>query len=159
MSVNGATTSVQSLGQLVSTVTSDVSSLVRLEIELAKAEVQEQMKQGAAGGALAALAGFLAFLASILLSLAAAYGLANVMPVWAAFLVVAGVYLLLAGLLAFVGIRRFRQIKGPQRAQLQAQLTKETLTRHAEARAQAKAAGLSVEELARLREQETARPA
>ncbi|MGZ4551837.1 MAG: phage holin family protein, partial [Blastococcus sp.] len=135
MSVNGRTSSAQSLGQLVSSVTSDVSSLLRLEIELAKSEIQQQVRQGATGGALAALAGFLGFLASILLSFAAVYGLANVMPVWAAFLVVAGAYLLLAGLLAFLGVRRFQQVKGPQRAQLQAQLTKETLPQHAEARA------------------------
>ncbi len=105
-----------SLGELVSSVTTNVSSLVRLEIELAKTEVQEQVKEGAVGGGLALAAGFLMLLATVLLSIAAALGLAVVMPAWAAFLVVAGVYLLIAAILVFLGIRRFKRIKGPQRA-------------------------------------------
>ena len=105
-----------SLGELVSSVTTNVSSLVRLEIELAKSEVQQQVKQGAVGGGLAVVALFLVLLSTVLLSIAAALGLAVVLPAWAAFLIVAGVYLLVAVILLLLGVRRFKRIKGPQRA-------------------------------------------
>jgi membrane protein implicated in regulation of membrane protease activity len=147
MSVNGRADADQSLGQLVSSVTSNVSSLVRLEIELAKSEISEQVKQGAVGGGMAAVAGFLVLLAIILLSIAAALGLATVMPGWAAFLVVAGAYLLIAALLVFIGIRRFKRIKGPQRASASFAETKSVLAQRAQVRGDAKASGMSVAEL------------
>jgi cytochrome c biogenesis protein CcdA len=138
MSANGRTTEDQSLGQLVSSVTSNVSSLVRLEIELAKSEVSQQVKQGAVGGGLAAVAGFLVLLAIILLSM---------MPSWAAFLVVGGAYLLIAVLLVLLGVRRFKRIKGPKRASAAFAETKEVLAARSRVRGEAKDAGLSVAEL------------
>jgi hypothetical protein len=121
----------RSLGQLVSKVTTNASTLVRLEIELAKAELTAQVKKGAAGGGMVAGAAFLAVVAFLLLSFAAVYGLAEVMPVWAAFLVVAGVYLLIAALLGFVASRQFRELKGPERAIAEANKTKDVLAEHA----------------------------
>jgi hypothetical protein len=93
------------------------------------------------------LAAFLGFLASILLSFAAVYGLSYVMPVYAAFLTVAGVYLLLAAILGLVARRKFQQLKGPERAMAQLDATKATFAEHADVRAQAKASGLTVDEL------------
>src|SRR3954469_25364009 len=94
MSATSRPTPEMSLGHLVTKVTSNVSSLVRLELELAKAELTEQIRNGAAGGGMAVVAAGLAAIAGMLVSFAAVYGLANVMPVWAAFLVVAGAYIL-----------------------------------------------------------------
>jgi hypothetical protein len=147
MSSSSRPSSDQSLGQLVSSVTNDVSTLLRLEIELLKTELQSQLQQGAGGGAMVALAAFLGFLASILLSFAAVYGLSYVMPVYAAFLTVAGVYLLLAAILGLVARRKFQQLKGPERALAQVDATKATFAEHAEVRAQAKASGVTVDEL------------
>ena len=126
----GARASDQSLGQLVSTVTTNVSSIVRLELELAKTELSTQAKQGAAGVAMFVVAAFMALMAAFLGSFAAVYGFAHVMPLWAAFLVVAGIYLLLGGLLALVGARRLRKLHGPERAIAQIDLTKDALTHH-----------------------------
>lgn len=147
MSATGRPPADQSLGQLVSSVTSNVSSLVRLELELAKAEVQQQVKAGAVGGGMAAVAAFIVVLAIILFSIAAALGLANVMPGWAAFLVVGGAYLVIAVVLVFLGIRKFKRIKGPQRASAALVETKEVLGQRSRLRSEAKAAGLSVREL------------
>jgi C4-dicarboxylate transporter len=147
MSVDGQSTTDQSLGTLVANVTANVSSLIRLEIELVKTELAGQAKQGVVGIALIAVGGLLGFLALVLGSFAAVYGFAEVMPVWAAFLVVAGIYLVLAALLAFVASRRFRKVRGPARAQAQVDLTKSTFARHAQLRARAKADGVSVSEL------------
>ena len=146
-----------SIGQLVSTVTSNLSSLVRLEIELAKSEIQQQAKQGAVGGGLAAFAAFLVAVTVVLVSIAAALGLSRVMPDWAAFLVVAGVYLLLAVVLVLISVRRFKRIKGPERANAAFEETKSVLTARAQVRAEAKAAGMSVPELAQHEADERAR--
>jgi hypothetical protein len=116
-----------SIGGLVSQMMADVSALVRLELELARTELSEQAKQGVTGFALFLLAGFLAFMAGLLASFAAVYGFAQVMPVWAAFLVVAGIYLLLGALLVFIGVRRLKQVRGPERAKHQFELTKQAL--------------------------------
>ncbi|MFI5099740.1 MAG: phage holin family protein [Actinomycetes bacterium] len=127
----------QSIGGLVSTVTSNVSSLVRLELELAKAELSESAKQGAVGFALLLVAGVLASLAVLLASFAAAYGFARIMPVWAAFLTVAGIYLVIGVVLALIGRNRLSKVRGPERAIAQVDLTKEALARQSEAHAQA----------------------
>lgn len=147
MSVDGRSPTDQSLGTLVANVTANVSSLIRLEIELLKSELAEQAKQGVVGIAMVAVAGLLAILALVLGSFAAVYGFAQVMPIWAAFLVVAGIYLLVGAVLAFVASRRFRKVRGPARAKAQIDLTKKTLASHAQLRATAKADGVSVSEL------------
>ncbi len=115
------------LPELVSQALSDASSLVRLEIELAKTELSEQAKQGAAGAALFIVAGVLAGTAWLLLSFAAAYGLSRVVPVWAAFLIVAGVYLLIGAIFVLIGRSRLQKVKGPERARHQLDLTKQAL--------------------------------
>lgn len=157
MTANGQTPADPSLGQMVSNVTSNVSSLVRLEIELAKSEIQQQAKAGAVGGGLAAVAALLGLLAIILLSIAAALGLAVVVPGWAAFLIVGGAYLLVAALLVFLGVRRFKRIKGPKRATAAFNETKSVLAKRSEVRSEAKASGMSVTELGRHEADEKAR--
>jgi Putative Actinobacterial Holin-X, holin superfamily III len=147
MTATGRANSDASLGQLVSNVTGHVSSLVRLEIELAKSELQQQVQQGAVGGGLAAFALLLVLIAIVLFSIAAALGLAHVMPAWAAFLVVGGVYVLFAALLGFLSVQRFKKVKGPERASAALAQTKATLAERSQLRASARAAGVSAAEL------------
>jgi len=59
-----------SLGQLVMGLTDDISTLVRKEIELAKAELQENVQQGAKAGGMVAAGGAVAY-AGLLFILAA----------------------------------------------------------------------------------------
>lgn len=108
----------RTLGQLVADVMADLSSIIRSEIALAKAEMGADAKKAGAGVGLFAMAGVLAFLALILLLIAAAYGLvaAGLAP-WLAFLIVALVLLGVGAIMAFVGKNRFGKIKGrPERA-------------------------------------------
>ncbi len=147
MSTSGRGKPQQSLGELVSGVTTDVSSLVRLEIELAKSELQAQAKQGGVGIGLALLAGALSVLALILLSVAAAFAIATALPTWAGFLIVGGVYLLVAVILLLIGVRRLKRVKGPGRAQASVAETKQVLADRTVQRHDAKAAGLTVPEL------------
>ena len=105
------------IGGLVIDASRDISTLISKEIELAKSELKVSVKHGGVGIGLFAAAGFLALLAIIMLSVAFAYFIAmtGLDLAWC-FLIVFGVYLLVAGLLAFIGIKQVKQVKAPERA-------------------------------------------
>ncbi|GAA4134883.1 MULTISPECIES: phage holin family protein [Actinomadura] len=106
----------KSLGELVALASSNISNLVRAEMDLAKMELKADAKKAALGGTMFAIAGLIAGLIVILLSMAAAYGLVALgIWHWAAFLIVAGVYLLLALALLGLGYLRIRKIDGAKR--------------------------------------------
>jgi uncharacterized membrane protein YqjE len=103
-----------SLGELVSGMTADFGTLVRKELELAKAEFREEAKtSGKAAGMLgaAAIAGHFALLFA---SLALAWGLTEIMPEGFAFLLVGVVYAVLAAVLAVQGKKRMQQVRPPE---------------------------------------------
>ena len=104
------------LGALFATASRDLSSLVRSEVELAKAELRQDAKNGAKGGAMFGAAAFLGLLATVLLSIALAQGLVRAGVVsWLAFLIVAVFYLLIAGLLVLVGKKALSKLGPPER--------------------------------------------
>jgi cell division protein FtsX len=105
----------QSLGSLVSQASDHISTLVRSEIELAKAEFRFDAKRVGTAGGMFAAAAFMAHLCLILASFTIAYVLAQWMPQWAAFLIVTVFYLLVAGLLVFIGVRRLKGLAGMKR--------------------------------------------
>jgi uncharacterized membrane protein YqjE len=120
------------IGRLVSDASRDVSSLIRNEIRLAKSEIQVSVKAGGLGVAMFAGAGFFAVMALIMLSVAIAYFInwnGKGLSLHWAFLIVFGFYLLVAALLAFIGIRKVRKIRGPEKAIAQANETKQILKR------------------------------
>ncbi|MDX6293273.1 MAG: hypothetical protein QOH50_2348 [Kribbellaceae bacterium] len=105
------------IGQLIANASRDLSSLVRSEIELAKTELKASAKAAGTGGGLFGSAAFLGLLAIILLSIAAAYGVSALgLHPALAFLIVAFVYLLVAGVLVLVGKRLLGRAKPPKRA-------------------------------------------
>lgn len=105
------------IGALVIDASRDISTLISKEIELAKSELKVSFKHGGTGIGLFAAAGFLALLAIIMLSVAFAYFLhmTGLDLAWC-FLIVFGVYLLIAAVLAFIGVKQVKQVKGPERA-------------------------------------------
>ncbi len=106
------------IGKLVVEASRDVSTLVKNEIELAKSELKVSVRAGGISIALFAVAGFLGLLAIIMLSVAFAYFLTMIFDfdlAWS-FLIVFGVYVLIAALLAFVGVKKIKQVKAPERA-------------------------------------------
>lgn len=106
----------ETLGALIATASRDLSALVRSEIELAKAELRVDVKNGATGGAMFGAAAFLGVLVVILLSIAAAYGLVALgLHPGLAFLAVAVFYLLVAGVLVLVGKRTVGKVGPPER--------------------------------------------
>ncbi len=107
------------IGRLVTDASRDISGLIQKEIQLAKSELTISVKAGGIGVALFAAAGFLVVLAIIMLSVAFAYLIhwnGDGLSLHWAFLIVFGAYLLLAGLLAFIGVRKVKQVRGPERA-------------------------------------------
>ncbi|WP_329034667.1 phage holin family protein [Streptomyces sp. NBC_01725] len=106
----------RSLGQLVSSATAEMSALVHDEIALAKAELREDVKRGVTGSAAIGIAGVFALFSLPVLSFAAAYGIHNwgLGLAWS-FLIVGGAFLLLAGLLGLIAMRKFKKVKPPER--------------------------------------------
>jgi len=99
-----------SVGDLVGSITKDFSTLMRQELDLAKAEVkQEAIKSGKAAGMYGA-AGFAGYMVLLFASIAAWWGLANVMDeAWAA-LIVTGVWAVIGAVAYSAGRRQARQI-------------------------------------------------
>ena len=118
------------IGRLVADASRDISSLVRDEIALAKSEIKVSIKAGGIGIGLFAGAAFLGLLAIIMLSVAIAYFIAftGLDLAWC-FLLVFVLYVAIAGLLAFISLRKVKQVKAPERAIHQAQETKNILKR------------------------------
>jgi hypothetical protein len=109
------------VGDIIKNITDDVKSLVRDQIELAKAELTPAAKQGGTGVGLFGAAGYFALSATILLYFAAAWGLVSAgLAAWLAFLIVGVALLLIAGILAGIGYLIVRKIKGPERTIAQA---------------------------------------
>ena len=120
------------IGRLVSDASRDVSSLIRNEIRLAKTEIQVSVKAGGIGIAMFAAAGFFALMALIMLSVAIAYFInwnGHGLSLHWAFLIVFGFYLLVAALLAFIGIRKVKKVRAPEKAIAQANEAKQILKR------------------------------
>ena len=95
-------------GELASEVAKDMSTLVRQEVALAKAELQQEAKTaGTAFGAFGG-AGFAGYFVLVFLSLAAMYGLDAVMPTGWAALIVAGVWAVIAAVFAVMGRNKLK---------------------------------------------------
>jgi uncharacterized membrane protein YqjE len=124
----------RSLADLVVEVSERGSTLVREEIELAKAEVSEKVGKLLRGSVVGIAAGVFAFLALILVMEGIAWLLNEEVfdgKTWPGFFIEAAVFLLIA---ALAGLIAYKAVKAgsppvPQQAIEEAKLTKETLTK------------------------------
>jgi Putative Actinobacterial Holin-X, holin superfamily III len=131
----------KSLGDLVTQVSENASTLIREEIELAKAEIELKLRRIAQGAAIGAAAGFFLFFALVFALHALAWGLADAFftsSIWPGFLITAGILMLLAGAAGLVAMRAFKAgtPPTPEKAIEEAKLIRETLE-HPEAEAAA----------------------
>lgn len=123
------TQSQASLSALVNSAITDGQTLVKQQIELAKAEMSTSAKHAAAMSGMFVGAAVLGFLAFVFALVAGAYGIvAAGLPVWAGFLIVAGSLLLIAAIMALIGSSQSKKVKGPERAIAQVEATKSALT-------------------------------
>ena len=101
----------RSVGDIISDLAQDLSLLMRQELDLAKAEVKQELaKAGKAGGMLGG-AGVASHLVLVFLSLALMFALGNVMDLGWSAVIVAGVWALVGGVLFVVGRQRMRQVE------------------------------------------------
>jgi len=110
------------IGKLVVDAFDDFGTLLRHIIELAKSELKVSVRAGGTAIALFALAGFISLLAIIMVSISIAFFIvmAGLDPAWA-FLIVFGGYMLLAGLLVFIGVLKVKKVRAPEKTIAQAQ--------------------------------------
>ena len=103
---DGPATADASVGDMIKAMSTDLSRLVRDEIQLAQTEISAKVKQAGVGVGAFGGAGVLALYGIAALIAAAVLGLAVVLPPWLAALIVGIVVLAVAGVVALVGKRK-----------------------------------------------------
>jgi hypothetical protein len=103
----------RAMGDLLKQLAQETSTLVRQEVELAKAEVSEKGRQAGKGAGMFGAAGILGLLALGALTAAAILALDLVVAGWLAALIVATVEGATAGLLALAGKARVQEATPP----------------------------------------------
>jgi protein-S-isoprenylcysteine O-methyltransferase Ste14 len=118
----------RTLGQLVADATQDISTIVRSEIALAKAEVTAEAKIAGKGAGMLAGAAFVGLLGLIFLFHTLANVLAVWLPLWAGYLITTVVLFVLAAILGLVGKNSMSKVKPkPERTIKNAQETIEAI--------------------------------
>ncbi len=101
-----------SFGDLFAEVSRDISTLMRQEVELAKAELKQTAKQTGKGAGLFGGAGVAGFFALLFLSIALWWGLGYLMGnAWSA-VIVAVLWGIVAAVLYFTGKKEFDEVEG-----------------------------------------------
>jgi uncharacterized membrane protein YqjE len=104
---------IDRLQELSGRLAEEVRMLVRLEIQLAQAEMTDKAKSVGRIVAYAAVAGVFLFFAVFGLLIAAIWGLGEVLPIWASALIVTLFFVLLAALVGLLAVRRAKKIGPP----------------------------------------------
>jgi len=115
----------RSLGELLGQVTSDLSQLMRQELELAKAELRQEGKQAGKAAGMLGGAGFAGYMVALFATVALMAALDAVMPLGWAALIVAALWGVVALVLYSRGRSEMRRVQAMPR-------TKETLKEDAE---------------------------
>jgi protein-S-isoprenylcysteine O-methyltransferase Ste14 len=105
----------QGLQELLRSIGTDLSLLIRQQVALAKEEMRGIAAEKATGGALLAAAAVFALFVLGFASLAGAAALDLVLPRWAALLIVAGIYLVLAVIAVLIGRNALATPATPER--------------------------------------------
>ncbi|MDX1871281.1 phage holin family protein [Mycolicibacterium sp. 120266] len=103
-----------SIGDLVKDATAQVSTLVRAEVELAKAEITRDVKKGLTGSVFFIAALVVLFYSTFFFFFFLAELLDEWLWRWVAFLIVFALMVLTTGALALFGYLKVRRIRGPR---------------------------------------------
>ncbi|MDQ3822455.1 MAG: phage holin family protein [Actinomycetota bacterium] len=112
------------VGELLKQLASETTTLVRQEIELAKAEFAEKGRKAGPGFGLMGAAGVVGLLAAGALTAFFILALDGIMPNWLAALIVAAVYGAIAGALYMIGKQRVSEA-GPAKPEQTIETLKE----------------------------------
>jgi hypothetical protein len=101
-----------SMAQLISGIVGDAQELVRKEIALARQEVREEINAAKSAGIKLGIAGAVLAVGGLLLVLAIAQGIADLLdwPVWAGYALVGVVLAIAGGILFSVGQRQIKDV-------------------------------------------------
>ena len=102
----GSRTAQPTLGELVARISENITGLIKGEIDLAKAKGKRMAVKLGLGVGLLGVAGVLALYAFAMLLHAAARGIGEALPLWAGYLIVAVVLLIIVAVLAVVGKKK-----------------------------------------------------
>ena len=128
MTIPNGQTPERTLGQLVADATHDVSTIVRSEIALAKAEITTEAKTAGKSAAMFGAAAFVGLLGLIFLFHTLVAVLDIWLPEWAGYLITTGLLFAVAAVLALVGKKNIANINGkPERTIKNAQETVQAL--------------------------------
>ena len=104
--------SLSNVGEIFADISRDLSTLIRQETELAKAELRESATRAGKGAGMLGGAGVAGHFVLLFLSIALWWGLGNgIGRAWSA-LVVAVIWAVIAAVLASIGRREIKQVKG-----------------------------------------------
>lgn len=107
-----------SLGDLLGEVSQDISTLMRQEVALAKAELKESAAHAGKGAGMLAGAGIAGHFVLLFLSIALWVGLGSLTGLGWSAIIVAVIWAIIAAILAVVGRKQLKSIQGaPQTAQ------------------------------------------
>jgi uncharacterized membrane protein YqjE len=99
-----------SIADLISRLGDDVTTLFRQEVELAKVELKQEGVRAARAGAMFGAAAVLGLVTVLLLAWTVAWGLAEVVPTWLAFLITTLLFGAIAAGLAMAGKKRMAAV-------------------------------------------------
>lgn len=100
----------ESVGSLVGNLTSNLSKLMRQEIDLAKAEMREEAKKAGAAAGMLAGAGLAGLLFLVFVSITLMWLLAKAMDLWVAALIVTLLWGILAAVLGLMGKKKLSEV-------------------------------------------------
>lgn len=103
----------ESVGDLVKQLSEQTSTLVRQEMRLAQAELQEKGKRAGIGAGLFGAGGLVAFFGAATLIAAAVLALATALEPWLSALIVGAALLLVAGVAALLGKQQVERATPP----------------------------------------------
>jgi MFS family permease len=111
---NGSDLRERPIGELLKQLSEETTTLVRKELDLAKAEMTEKAKDAGKGAGMFGAAGIIGFLALGALTAFFIMLLDGAVPNWAAALIVAAVYAAIAGVLALTGKNKVQDATPPK---------------------------------------------
>ncbi len=103
-----------SIGELVKDATAQMSTLVRAEVELARAEITRDVKKGLTGSVFFISALVVLFYSTFFFFFFLAELLDSWLWRWVAFLIVFGIMVMVTAVLAVFGYLKVRRIRGPR---------------------------------------------
>lgn len=121
-----------SIGELLSDVSADITTLLRQEVELAKAEIRQSATRAGKGAGMFAGAGLAAHMVLLFASIAVWWGIGDATGRGWSALIVAGIWLLIAAALGVLGRSELKAVNGVPRTADTAKKIPDALKGHEE---------------------------